>query len=884
MPRPGLLILVVLSAAPALAAPLPVPLPRLDPEGFPLPREAVRRLGSARFLTLSWDTRPVGYSADRRTLFTAGESVTAWDARTGRPLWTYAPAHTRFSTAALSPDGKMVWALAAKQPEGEHGAVEVVRLSAADGALVGRAVLRDSAWQNIPDLSPTGRLAIQRNNRRVDLVDGMTGQKVGSWTAPEQETVSAATIAPDGRRVAIGSTAQGPDGRQVGSLVRVVDPTSGRVEHELPVGQPVPYVGFDLRFGPNGRHLYALIRPNGWSGPIAPDGALQSWDLRTGTVRFNLKVTSDLGGGLMAAPQTLAVSPDGTTAAVSGWGRPVLVYDLPAGTVRFRLPVTPFATPAFDPTGKVLAVGGLVVTQWDAATGKRLPHSAAPYSIGGGLLFSPDGRRLAARPAWEVDQVDWDVRTGREVARAPWPKAVSDGLPGRTGNVDPYGRPVVVRSPDGAVVARLVLHREELGHPDNGKIVLTDATTGRELRTLPSAGNFTRSLTFSADGRFLTSDLDALVAVYDTAAGKLLHKLTSERDPTAGSVTPGCGRVCPSPDGRHAAVIEVNANTTGACRWSVGVYDLPTGREVKRFRGEGTLYALAWSADGTRLAAAGHLDGVINSKKGVLFLGDLGTARPPLPTIRTDAPADAVALSPDGKTLAVPAGDGRVQLWEVATGKVRHTFVGHRYSPLALAFSPDGRLLATSAVDGLLIWDVAGELARPAADAAALERAWDDLAADDPARAFRAVRLLAAVPDAALPLLKRKFAAEPPTPRADRVPALIKQLDAPVFADREKAEAELKQLADVAAAALRKASDEDPSPEVRERAARVLAAGPPRTPDRLRAGRAVEAVGWVGTPEAIGLLQHWSRGPAAPITAEAAAAVERLRKQTAGGR
>ncbi|MGI9166764.1 MAG: WD40 repeat domain-containing protein [Pyrinomonadaceae bacterium] len=37
--------------------------------------------------------------------------------------------------------------------------------------------------------------------------------------------------------------------------------------------------------------------------------------------------------------------------------------------------------------------------------------------------------------------------------------------------------------------------------------------------------------------------------------------------------------------------------------------------------------------------------------------------------------------------------DNTVQLWEVATGTVLRTFIGHSYIVVSVAFSPDGKTL-----------------------------------------------------------------------------------------------------------------------------------------------------------------------------------------------
>jgi len=67
---------------------------------------------------------------------------------------------------------------------------------------------------------------------------------------------------------------------------------------------------------------------------------------------------------------------------------------------------------------------------------------------------------------------------------------------------------------------------------------------------------------------------------------------------------------------------------------------------------------------------------------------------------------NAVAFSPDGRYLATANGDRTVVLWQVSTGTMLKTLVGHRAAVLSVAFSPDGRLLATGSDDRTAaLWD-----------------------------------------------------------------------------------------------------------------------------------------------------------------------------------
>ncbi|MDB5314081.1 MAG: High-affnity carbon uptake protein Hat/HatR [Gemmataceae bacterium] len=148
-----------------------------------------------------------------------------------------------------------------------------------------------------------------------------------------------------------------------------------------------------------------------------------------------------------------------------------------------------------------------------------------------------------------------------------------------------------------------------------------------------------------------------------------------------------------SPDGRRLVV------ATGS---TVTVWDLPAARTSVTLTGHtGTVAAVAFSPDGTRLATAGH-DGAVklwaaaDGREQATFGGHTRWAV-------------AVAFSPDGRTLASGGYDATVRLWDLESGRERAVLTGHTGGVRAVAFSPDGRTVASGGADHeVRLWDTTG--------------------------------------------------------------------------------------------------------------------------------------------------------------------------------
>jgi hypothetical protein len=246
------------------------------------------------------------------------------------------------------------------------------------------------------------------------------------------------------------------------------------------------------------------------------------------------------------------------------------------------------------------------------------------------------------------------------------------------------------------------------------------------------------------------------------------------------------------------------------------------------------------------------------------------------------------ALAPDYRTLAWWDYGQPIKLWDLIAGKQLGE-LGHQTNMAAaesLTFSPDSRRLASSHSDGtVLVWDVAK--LSPKADTAArisakrLEELWNELASADAAKAYGAVRTLAARPAQSVPLLRQRL----PKTRsagAEKIARLLADLDSEQFEVRERACRGLQELGMSAERAMRKALRKQPSLEMRRRMEPILEKmeSGVRTAEELRILRAVEILEIIGSAEAQQVLHELSQGLGDNwLTQEAKASLARLATQ-----
>lgn len=602
-----------------------------------------------------------------------------------------------------------------------------------------------------------------------------------------------------------------------------------------------------MDFSPDGRTL-AVGDEEGNVHLFRTDTGQPVRDIATGNEHSLIGVRFALGG------KVLVVRP-----MTTHW-LPVLLIDAATGAVRHRL-TTPgdrwadwSSAPA--PDGKVLYTARRVYPEtgelgdyliaWDVETGKELRRF--PCAVPFHTAVSPDGRVLATADGHTVELLD--AATGKPLPQSSDPVGGYDELRAAPGGgwvglsdagVDTYdatGRRAAQFTPPGTDATAWWGHLS----PDGGRLVRVRNTLKAE-RVGP-------------------------IEVWDTRAGKLLTSFGREGadHPLPRFDRDGYSVRGFSPDGRTVYTARGRTGET------ILAWDLGTGRPTALPKGWDPKHRgrVVFSPDGrwlatTREAKETGCELIEIPQEVVVVEAATGRAVAVARGVKPPRIA-AVAFSPDGRRLAVApsheteiinqhpvVSDDLVYLFELPSGREVGRLRGPDGSIQRLAFSPDGRALATAGL---------GRIAR----------VWE--------LTTRRPRL--SVPHARLPRVLA-FSADGRVLAADGQDAPVYLWDVRGELDRPKNPPD--------AAGLAGAWDGLASEDAREAfvAVRLLAAFPDRAipflkqkpaPDGLRAVRAVEAVEWIGTPDAVKLLDRWAGGPAdSALAAEAKAARARLGKR-----
>ena len=452
------------------------------------------------------------------------------------------------------------------------------------------------------------------------------------------------------------------------------------------------FQGRQVAFSRNG----TLLASTSWSerGPV-----IKLWDVKTRQEIGTLK-------GHTEQINALAFSPDGALIA-SGSGyhgsgdRTVRLWDVGSRALLARLEVRGAGgvwSVAFSPDGNTLAWGAGAVTLLDVSSRQEIATLEGVEPV----VFSPDGSTLVSGVRGGGGTIRlWDMSSREEIVT----------LPGASSDISSMSI-----STDGTMLAA--------GSWFDGTITLWDVSewTGPRPFALEIVSGDGQQ---GAPGAVLLQPLvvevrdqygdllpDAAVTFTVTAGkGRLSGRYSVEHTTTDAEgraeltltlgLNPGRNIVGVSLGGRELATFSAESVGTAVAELEghYSTWHLPDGataRMGKGAMGEGDR-AVALSPDGRCLAVASGIG---------VWLYETATSRP-LALLPATGRVQSVGFSPLDGTLASGLHNGQVELWEVETGERTGTLRHADWGRVTVAYSRDGTALASASWDQVIkLWDV----------------------------------------------------------------------------------------------------------------------------------------------------------------------------------
>jgi len=853
-------LLLAGSAAPICAgdvpgAKRPEP-PKLDAFGDPLPIGASARFGSIR---LRHQASALAF-LNNETVVSVGSSIRVWAAPSGRLIAEHT--HPKLAPTVgcvISGNGKVA------VTGHENGVFRV--WDTVSGRLI-REFTTNQAPKAVEDQYP--EMSISDDGKRLvssyrfsDLIP----KEVRVWTLDsssgpirldllKDDFIGKLALSPDGNRIAATTDSGGEIDISPEHTLAVWDASNGKqLRRDATTLGPIRSVQFSedskqmLVVGDKSIGLRTIEGKEVWRRPnFGPNTCAALGKLNRLIVLASNDGSNELTANLIDGP--------------SGNARWATKMPIDGPRVWGNGAMLDFARSwAISPNGQLMAFVGDSgrLRLLELSNGKEIGLMSGRLNAVQTTCISSDGKSVVSIDSNGSEVVQWDMATSREVRRFK-------GWRGRCIDIE--------LSADGTLLACA---------SSDGMASIWEIASGRKVYGPLQVDEAVCSMRFIADGaKLAVASHRGVVTVFDFATSRRVHELPMYRGRHAIAL------ICPS--ARRLYLVAVADGLSVEDQKIKGdvveIWNVFSGQLIRELDGANDRLACCTLSPDCRTLCT-------RSGNGVIQLWELSSWRKRMQMEEKQGFGDRpgrqlLAYSPDGSVIAsVNRRAGRVNLWDVSTGKQFGSLSGHDQRVNSLEYTPNScRLLTGSDDTTILSWDMtrpewrSRELVSKLTDED-LARHWDRLRNGTTEEAYRSKWALAGDPMKTVAFLRERLQPEQPFP-IERVRAWIVDLDAAQYSVREHASRELLNHFDQAESELRAALKGTTSAEARKRLNQIIASaevGIPE-PDLLRDLRALEVLEQIGTPEARDVLRRLANDPVVTrISRDAAESLKRLEQR-----
>lgn len=527
--------------------------------------------------------------------------------------------------------------------------------------------------------SPDGKKIVTASfDKTAKIWDVATGNLLADLK-DHKDLVSAAEFSPDGKKILTASW---------DNTVKVWDAATKERLFTLKGHKDSI---FTAHFSPDGNKIVTA----------SADGTAKLWDVLTRRLIADLK-------GHRARVNTAMFSVDGKKVVTASSDKTAIIWDSETGKLIYTLNERghegPVNSAQFSPDGKkiVTASSDKTAIIWDALSGKYSFTLKGHKRGVNSAQFSLDGKKVVTTSS-DSTAIIWDIIE----------KSTPVYLTGHKGSVryaifNRDGKKVVTASSDGtAIIWNTVTGKPEsklTGHTKrvvsiafnrdynqlvtashDGSAKIWDAASGKLMLDLKGHTEWVYAARFSPDGKkIITATDNSSAKIWDTETGSLVTNLKGH--------IAAVNFVSFSRDGKK--IVTISKDSTAKI-WDAGTGNLDLNLHVKNNRYH-FLFA-DFSLNGEKIA-------LVTNKDTVKILNAI-TGDPVSASI-IHVGVLSVQFNPDGKKIITASADSTAKIWDVNSGKLLATLIGHTDRLMYAEFSPDNTKVVTASEDRTArIWD-----------------------------------------------------------------------------------------------------------------------------------------------------------------------------------